>query len=75
MVGRLHGELRAYLYGRDSRLGDLMFPTATGGRQDKDNLNKRIVAPVVKRTNQMLRQRGVLPSFGKSPRTHSGAPS
>jgi integrase len=59
MVGRLHGELRAYLDGRDCRPGDLMFPTATGGRRDKDNLNKRIVAPVVKRTNQMLRQRGM----------------
>ncbi len=40
-----------------SRQRDLVFPTATGGARDKDNVNKRIMRPIVKKAALMLDQR------------------
>lgn len=48
---------KAYRSGPD----DLVFPTATGGRRDKDNLRDRVLTPVFKRANELLEQRGRVP--------------
>ncbi len=45
---------RAYRSGPD----DLVFPTGTGGRRDKDNLRNRILAAAIERADQILTQRG-----------------
>lgn len=47
----------AYRSGPD----DLVFPTATGGRRDKDSLRDRVLAPVFKRANELLEERGRVP--------------
>ena len=48
---------KAYRSGPD----DLVFPTATGGRRDKDNLRDRVLAPVFERANEILVERGRVP--------------
>jgi len=48
---------KAYRSGPD----DLVFPTATGGRRDKDNLRDRVLGPVFERTNEILEKRGRVP--------------
>lgn len=48
---------KAYRCGPD----DLVFPTATGGRRDKDNLRDRVLAPVFERANEILDERGRVP--------------
>ncbi len=40
---------------------DPVFPTATGGTRDKDNLRNRVLAPVVRRADQLLAERGQSP--------------
>ncbi|HMJ74017.1 MAG TPA: tyrosine-type recombinase/integrase [Solirubrobacterales bacterium] len=47
----------AYRSGPD----DLVFPTGTGGRRDKDNLRNRVLAAVFKRANELLDKRGRVP--------------
>ncbi|HEX4669293.1 MAG TPA: tyrosine-type recombinase/integrase [Solirubrobacterales bacterium] len=47
----------AYRCGPD----DLVFPTATGGRRDKDNIRERVLAKVVERANELLGERGRVP--------------
>lgn len=48
---------KAYRSGPD----DLVFPTATGGRRDKDNLRDRVLNPVFERANEILEGRGRVP--------------
>jgi integrase len=48
---------KAYRSGPD----DLVFPTATGGRRDKDNLRERVLTPVFERANEILEERGRVP--------------
>ena len=48
---------RAYRCGPE----DPVFPTATGGRRDKDNLRNRILASAVKRADELLEERSALP--------------
>ena len=48
---------KAYRSGPD----DLVFPTATGGRRDKDNLRDRVLTAVFERANQLLEERGRVP--------------
>lgn len=48
---------KAYRSGPD----DFVFPTATGGRRDKDNLRNRVLAPVFERANELLEERGRVP--------------
>jgi len=47
----------AYRSGPD----DLVFPTVTGGRRDKDNLRERVLAQVFERANELLEERGRVP--------------
>lgn len=47
----------AYRSGPD----DLVFPTSTGGRRDKDNLRSRVLSKVFERANEVLEQRGRVP--------------
>jgi integrase len=44
-----------------SEPNDLVFPTGTGGRRDKDNLRDRVLAAVFKRANELLQERGRVP--------------
>lgn len=37
--------------GHRGELDDLLFPTARGGRRDKDNINKRVLKPVLERAD------------------------
>jgi integrase len=48
---------RAYRTGPD----DLVFPTGTGGRRDKDNLRSRVIAAALRRADQVLLERDHLP--------------
>lgn len=48
---------RAYRSGPD----DLVFPTGTGGRRDKDSLRAKVLAQVFERASEMLEQRGQVP--------------
>jgi integrase len=40
---------------------DLVFPTGTGGRRDKDNLRNKVLAKVFERTDELLERRGRVP--------------
>lgn len=40
---------------------DLVFPTATGGRRDADNLRNRVLAPTFERADKLLERRGLVP--------------
>jgi integrase len=40
---------------------DLVFPTRTGGRRDKDNLRNKVLAKVFERASELLEQRGRVP--------------
>jgi integrase len=48
---------QAYRSGPD----DLVFPTGTGGRRDKDNLRTRVLAQVFARASALLERRGRVP--------------
>jgi hypothetical protein len=46
-------EVAAYFASRPhARASDPAFATRTGGRRDKDNIRKRVVAPAVARANR-----------------------
>jgi integrase len=47
----------AYRSGPD----DLVFPSGTGGKRDKDNLRSRVLADALKRTDEILDARGLIP--------------
>ena len=47
----------AYKSGPD----DLVFPTSTGGRRDKDNLRSRVLKKVFERASELLEERGRVP--------------
>jgi integrase len=47
--------------GHSGGLDDLLFPTARGGRRDKDNINKRVLRPVLARADELLADRGQHP--------------
>lgn len=47
----------AYRSGPD----DLVFPTMTGGRRDKDNLRNRVLAAAIERADKLLEERGEVP--------------
>ena len=40
---------------------DLVFPTSSGSRRDKDNARERVIRPVVAKTNELLAARGHRP--------------
>jgi integrase len=42
-------------------VNDLVFPTAKGGRRDKDNLRARVVEPIAKRAGVLLARDGLQP--------------
>lgn len=42
---------------RNTGPDDLVFPTATGGRRDKDNIRTRVLMPVVVRADELLEER------------------
>jgi integrase len=42
-------------------LDDLLFPTARRARRDKDNINKRVLKPVLERADDLLAERGQHP--------------
>lgn len=39
----------------------LVFPSQTGGRRDPDNLRSRVLAAVLKRADELLAERGLMP--------------
>ena len=41
------------------------FPTRTGGRRDKDNINARVLQPAVRRANERRAKRGLPPLPGR----------
>jgi integrase len=43
--------------GDQGGLDDLLFTTARGRRREKDNINKRVVKPVLKRADELLADR------------------
>ena len=62
ITDRLAAELSTYLA---ARAGDPpsapAFPTRTGGRRDKDNIRNRVLAPALKRANELRTRRGLPP--------------
>jgi integrase len=40
---------------------DLVFPSGTGGKRDKDNLRSRVLADALKRADEILDARGLIP--------------
>jgi len=62
ITDRLAAELRAYVAtraGEPSRAP--AFPTRTGGRRDKDNIRNRVLAPALRRANELRDRRGLPP--------------
>jgi integrase len=53
----LHDVLAEYKANQSGGLDDLLFPTARGGRRDKDNINKRVLKPVLARADALLAER------------------
>jgi integrase len=55
---RLLEELREYAATRNgTAMTDPFFPTRTGARRDRNNVLNRVVAPVVRRTNELRAER------------------
>ena len=73
VTDRLADELRAYLA---TRAGDPptapAFPTRTGNRRDKDNIRNRVLAPALRRANELRQRRACRRSTCTSRRTPSG---
>jgi hypothetical protein len=40
----------------DATSNDLVFPTSTGSRRDKDNVRERVICPVVKHADELRRR-------------------
>jgi integrase len=58
----LRDELTSHRHARaDAGPTDLVFPTSTGSRRDKDNARERVIRPVVAHANRLLAQRGEAP--------------
>ncbi len=58
MTPWLRDELLAYRATRpDAQSSDPAFPTQTGARRDKDNLNRRVIAPAVRAANALRTER------------------
>ena len=51
------------------------FPTRTGGRRDKDNIRNRVLAPALRRANELRERRASRRSTCTSRPTPSGAPT
>jgi integrase len=47
--------------GHRGSLDARLFPTATGGHRDKDNIRKRVLEPVIARADELLAERGQHP--------------
>jgi integrase len=64
MTPWLRDELLAYRASRDEVSAEAeapAFPTARGGFRNKDNLNRRVIAPVERAASQLRAQRGLPP--------------
>jgi len=63
LMGPVLREILATHKARSPRNGpdDLVFSTGTGGRRNKDNLRARVLAPVLKRADRLLEERGQVP--------------
>ncbi len=62
LTPRLADELRAYLATRaDSPPTAPAFPTRSGNRRDKDNIRNRVLAPALRRADELRRRRGLPP--------------
>jgi integrase len=53
----LHDILGEHKANHRGGFDDLLFPTARGGRRDKDNIDKRVLKPVLKRADELLADR------------------
>jgi integrase len=53
----LHDILAEHKASHADSLDDLLFPTARGGRRDKDNINKRVLKPALERADELLADR------------------
>ena len=53
----LHDILGEHKANHRGGLDALLFPTARGGRRDKDNINKRVLKPVLERADELLADR------------------
>ncbi len=59
---RLAGELRSYLGTRTAEPANApAFPTRMGNRRDKDNIRNRVLAPALRRANELRERRGLPP--------------
>ena len=59
MTPWLRDELLAYRASRpEARSDDPAFPTRTGARRDKDNVNRRMIGPAVRLANALRVERG-----------------
>jgi integrase len=61
LVPVLRDVLAEHKAGHRGGLDDPLFPTATGGPRDKDNVGKRVLAPVIERADELLAERGQHP--------------
>jgi integrase len=57
----LHDVLCDHRAAHRGSLDDPLFPTATGGHRDKDNVRKRVLEPVIARADEVLAARGQHP--------------
>ena len=58
----LRDELTSHRHANaDALPSDLVFPTSTGSRRDKDNARERVIRPVVARAEELLAERGHQP--------------
>jgi len=57
----LHDILAEHKASHSGGLDDLLFPTARGGRRDEDNINKRVLKPVLERADELLADRSQHP--------------
>ena len=65
MTAWLRDELLAYRTTRpNAQPTDPAFPTQTGVRRDKDNVNRRVIAPAVRAANALRAERGESPLPG-----------
>jgi integrase len=58
----LHDELTSLRVGaRDAKPNGIVFPSATGTKQDRNRVRNRILAPAIKRANKQLEADGAAP--------------
>lgn len=75
LLPMLRDILAEHKAGHRGGLDDPLFPNRARGHRDADNIGKRVLAPVVKRADELLAERAQHPLPRGASRTSCGTPT